>query len=69
MFLVPYGKLGRHFIEQLTKHINDWNNKTEMQHIALKTAVALLALDLRDHQESLSRTLTLWKEGEIDTTA
>ena len=31
-FLVPHGKTGRDFIEQLTKHINDWNNKTEMQH-------------------------------------
>lgn len=75
-FLVPYGKTGRDFIEQLTKHINDWNKKTEMQHIALKAAIVLLALGLqkpsrqskaKDHQECLSRRLTLWKEGEIDT--
>lgn len=26
-FLVPYGKIGRDFIDQLAKHINDWNNK------------------------------------------
>ena len=25
-FLVPYGKTGRDFIDQLTKHIDDWNN-------------------------------------------
>ena len=25
-FLVPYGKIGRDFIDQLSKHINDWNN-------------------------------------------
>ena len=46
-FLVPHGKTGRDFIEQLTKHINDWNNKTEMQHIALKAAIVLLALGLQ----------------------
>ena len=47
-----------------------------MQHIALKAAIVLLALGLqkpsrqskaKDHQECLSRRLTLWKEGEIDT--
>ena len=33
--LVPYGKSGRDFIDQLTKHLNDWNNKLEKQHVAL----------------------------------
>ena len=27
-FLVPYGKTGRDFIDQLTKHIDDWNNRS-----------------------------------------
>ena len=26
-FLVPYGKAGRDFTDQLTKHIDDWNNR------------------------------------------
>ena len=38
-FLVPYGKIGREFIDQLTKHINDWNNRVESQHIALKSGL------------------------------
>ena len=42
-FLVPYGKIGRHFIDQVAKHINDWNNKSEMHHIALTAAIVLLA--------------------------
>ena len=25
-FLVPYGKVGREFIDQLTQHITEWNN-------------------------------------------
>ena len=75
-FLVPYGKIGRDFIDQLAKHIDDWNNNSEMQHVALTAAIVLLALALqkpsqgskaKDHQECLSRRLALWKEGEIDT--
>ena len=47
-----------------------------MQHTALKTAFALLAVGLqnpgkkskaKDHQECLARRLVLWEEGEIDT--
>ena len=45
-FLVPYGKIGRDFIDQVAKHINDWNNKSEMHHIALTAAIVLLALAL-----------------------
>ena len=73
-FLVPYGKTGRAFIDQITKHIHDWNNGTELQHIALKAAFVLLAVGLQkpskkskanDHQECLGRRLVLWKAGEM----
>ena len=46
-FLVPYGRSGREFIDQITKHINDWNNSTESYYIALKAAFVLLALVLQ----------------------
>ena len=74
IFLVPYGKIGRKFIDQITKHINDWNNSTESHHIALKAAFVLLDLVLqkpsqkskaRDHQECLAKRLALWKDGKI----
>ena len=74
-FLVPYGKTGRDFIDQLTKHINDWNNGTTMQHIALKAAIFLLALALqkpdqkskaKEHQQCLEKRLEQWKNGEFD---
>ena len=73
-FLVPHGKTGRDFIDQITKHINDCNNGTEMQHTAL-AAFVLLAVGLqnsskksesKDHQECLARRLVLWNEGEVD---
>ena len=74
-FLVPYGKIGRDFIDQLSKHINDWNNGTAMQHLALKAAIVLLAVGLqkpsqksktKEHQECLEKRLKLWRNGEID---
>ena len=46
-FLVPYGKIGRDFVDQLSKYINDWNNGTAMQHLALKAAIVLLAVGLQ----------------------
>ena len=36
VFLVPYGKKGKDFIDELTLLINDWNYETERQHVALK---------------------------------
>ena len=74
VFLVPYGKTGREFIDQATLHMNDWNSNSDQQHISLKAAFVLLAVALqkpspksktKDHQEFLSKRLALWKEGEI----
>ncbi|CAB4032899.1 Hypothetical predicted protein [Paramuricea clavata] len=75
-FLVPYGKVGRDFIDQLTQHINGWNNASQTQHIALKAAIVLLATVLqkpsvkskaKDHKECLEKRLALWKEGEVES--
>ena len=45
--LVPYSKTGRDFIDQLTKHIDDWNNRSPMQHLVLKATIVLLAVALQ----------------------
>ena len=74
-FLVPYRKVGREFIDKMTEDINDWNNGSKMQPIALKAAIVLLAVGLqkpsqksktKDHQECLAKRLVLWKEGETE---
>ena len=44
VFLVPYGKEGRDFIDRVTLHINDWNSGSDHQHISLKAAFVLLAV-------------------------
>ena len=46
VFLVPYGKIGREFIDQVTLHINDWNSSSDNQHISFKAAFVLLAVAL-----------------------
>ena len=75
-FLVPYGKTGRDFIDQFTKHIEDWNNRSPVQHLALKAAIVLLAVALqkpgqrskaKERQECLEKRLTLWRNGEIES--
>ena len=72
----PYGKVRRDFIDQLTIHVNQWNNKSDKQHIALKAFFAFLAVRLqkpglkskaKDHKECLKSRLLLWGNGEIDT--
>ena len=59
----------------MTEHINDRNNGSKMQPIALKAAIVLLAVALqkpsqklkaKDHQECLAKRVVLCKEGEID---
>ena len=74
-FLVPYGKVGGEFIDKMAENINDWNNGSKMQPIALKAAIVLLAVGLqkpsqkskaKDHQECLAKQLVLCKEGEIN---
>ena len=73
-FLVPYGKIGREFIDKFTEHINDWNNGSPSQHVALKAAIVLLAVGLqkpnqkskaKEHQECLGKRLDQWNRGEI----
>ena len=68
-------KVGRAFGDKMTEHINDWNNGSKMQPIALKEAIVLNAVGLqkpsqtskaKDHQECLAKRLVLWKEGEND---
>ena len=74
-FLVPCGKIGREFIDKFTEHINDWNNGSPLQHIALKAAIVLLAVGLqkpsqkskaKDHQECLSKRLDEGNRGEMN---
>ena len=72
-FLVPYGKTGRDFIDQLTKHLNDWNNGSEKSACSFKsvfcspgarTAKTKSKIKSKRSQEYLEKRLPLWKEGK-----
>ena len=46
VFLVPYGKVGRDFIDQITLHINDWNSgsdsgSVQMLHLEMNSVMCL----------------------------
>ena len=67
VFLVPYGKIRRDFIDQVMSHINDWNNSSDNCHVSLKAAFVLLAAGLqkpgpkskaKDHQDALAKLCT-----------
>lgn len=71
VFLVPYGKIGREFIDQVTSHIIDWNNSSNNCHVSLKAALVLLGVCLQkpgpkskaiDHQDALAKRLILWRK-------
>lgn len=74
-FLIPYGRAGKDFIDQLTIHFNTWNNGADGKHVSLKAAFVLMAVALqkphkkskaKEHQECLIKRLALWKDGDVD---
>ena len=42
-FLVPYGKVGREFIDTLSNLIKQWNDRTQLQCIALKSLLCFIS--------------------------
>ena len=74
-FSRPLWKTGKDLIDMVTKHIDDWNNGSDMRHISLKAAFVLLAVCLqkpsqkskaKEHQECLAKRLKLWKDSEFE---
>ena len=73
-FLLPRGNSGKHFIVELTRLINLYNNDTLLKAISLKSVMIFLPLMLqkpsknskaRDHAKYLSKRLDMCKEGNI----
>ena len=57
LFLIPYGKIGKDFIDKLTLLISAWNYETERQHVVLK-AFFLLQLVYRNQDQNLKQRST-----------
>ena len=54
-FLVPYGRTGKDFIDELTSRINDWNNGTDLQRVSLKVVFVFLAVAPQDRKQKIIR--------------
>ena len=75
LFLVPTGKAGEAFIEELTSLINHFVTGSVFEPIALTLVSIFFPLLLqkpsknskaKDHVKYLSDRLTLWKEGRVE---
>ena len=74
MFLLPTGKAGKQFIDEITKLINIWTDESPMKNIAIKAIMIMPSLLLqkpskesksKDHLKALERRMELWKSGDL----
>ncbi len=76
LFLVPYGTVGRNFIDELTRLISLFCTNPSAEPYALSAAVLAPTLLLQkpkkrskasEHIALLERRLTMWLDGDFDT--
>ena len=75
LFMLLSGKAGKEYIDECTRWILKWVNDSQLQSTAIKALMIMPSLLLqkfsrnskdKNHNESLKRTLKLWKEGQFD---
>ena len=75
VFLLPSGKVGKDFIDEMTRLISEWNNDSPLKSISLKALMVMPSLLLqkpsktskaKDHLTALERRLVLWNNGDIE---
>ena len=75
IFLVPTGKIGQSYIEELTKTIQLFTTASKLEEVALTMVMIMPALLLqkpsrksksKDHIFHLEKRLGWWREGNID---
>ena len=74
MFLLPTGKAGKSYIDEMTRLMNKWLHKVPTQNIAFKIIMIIPSLLLqnpskssksKEHLITLERRLLLWFTGEF----
>ena len=74
-FLIPYGKVGKHFIKELARLYQAFAEDTALSSIALMACSVFQPLLLqkpykqskaKDHSAHLLRRLELWNQGSFD---
>ena len=75
MFMLPSGAIGKSFIPEMTRLIEEWTNDSEISTIALKALMVMPVLLLqkptrkstsKQHKLYLSKRLKLWCEGRFE---
>ena len=75
LFLLPTAAVGKQFVEEMTRLVNCWTNKSDLETIALKALMIVPGLLLqktslnsksKENSETLKRRLSLWKNGQLD---
>ena len=74
LFLLRSGAAGKRFIEEITKLVNSWTYKSDLETTALKALMVMpnlllqkasLNSKLKENSETLKRGLSLWKNGQL----
>ena len=75
LFLLPTAAVGKQFVEEMTRLVNCWTNRSDLETIALKALMIVPGLLLqktslnsksKENSETLKRRLSLWKNGQLD---
>ena len=75
LFLLPTAAVGKQFVEEMTRLVNCWTNKSDLETIALKALMIVPGLLLqktslnsksKENSETLKRRLSLWKNWQLD---
>ena len=74
LFLLPTGKAGKRYIDEITRLLNAWEQDSAIKHIAFKAIMVMPNLLLqkpskksksKDHLKALDRRLHLWEDGNL----
>ena len=74
LFMLPTGRAGKSFIDEMEKLLNTWVDNTAMKDIALKAIMIMPSLLLqkpskdsksRDHLKALERRIELWQAANF----
>ncbi len=72
LFLVPTGKIGREFIDEVAKTITLFTSGSQMESVALSMVMIMFPLLLqkpsrksksKDHSKYLTNRLNMWRDG------
>ena len=73
LFDIPKGNLGKRFIEEMTKHLNNWTATNENKSLQLAMVMPSLLLQRtaksckgRVNKENLQRRFELWESGKLN---